>query len=150
MKLYVALGVGLCIAASSGTAHADDVPGVGVLLVDPVRLAQWLADRDPVIESARDKVVAASELGDQARVRPNPQLTIGAGGFVLGYVSALHLAYKQCNGSCGDEKALMALSLVGFPIAGGWLGYQANSRTPQDVIYLASNMEPSSHEGCPP
>jgi hypothetical protein len=60
-----------------------------------------------------------------------------AGGFVLGYAAAVHLAYKQCNGSCSDEKAFMALSLVGLPIAGGWLGYQASSRTTQDVIYRA-------------
>lgn len=60
-----------------------------------------------------------------------------AGGFVLGYASAVRLAYKQCNGSCSDEQALMALSLVGLPIAGGWLGYQANSRTTEDVIYRA-------------
>jgi hypothetical protein len=60
-----------------------------------------------------------------------------AGGFVLGYAAAAHLAYKQCNGSCSEEKALMALSLVGLPIAGGWLGYQADSRTTQDVIYRA-------------
>jgi hypothetical protein len=60
-----------------------------------------------------------------------------AGGFVLGYAAAVQLAFKQCNGSCSDEKALMALSLVGLPIAGGWLGYQANSRTTQDVIYRA-------------
>jgi hypothetical protein len=58
-----------------------------------------------------------------------------AGGFVLGYAAAVNLAYKQCNGSCSDEKALMALSLVGLPIAGGWLGYQANSRTTEDAIY---------------
>lgn len=58
-----------------------------------------------------------------------------AGGFVLGYAAAVNLAYKQCNGSCSDEKALMALSLVGLPIAGGWLGYQAKSRTTEDVIY---------------
>jgi hypothetical protein len=36
----------------------------------------------------------------------------------------------------------MALSLVGLPIAGGWLGYQANSRTTQDVIYRAPTQEP--------
>ena len=60
-----------------------------------------------------------------------------AGGFVLGYAAAVQLAYKQCNGSCSDEKALMALSLVGLPIAGGWLGYQANPRTTQEVIYRA-------------
>jgi hypothetical protein len=60
-----------------------------------------------------------------------------AGGFVLGYAAAVNLAYKQCNGSCSDEKALMALSLVGLPIAGGWLGYQATSRTTEDVVYRA-------------
>jgi len=60
-----------------------------------------------------------------------------AGGFVLGYAAAVNLAYKQCNGSCSDEKALMAVSLVGLPIAGGWLGYQANPRTTEDVIYRA-------------
>ena len=58
-----------------------------------------------------------------------------AGGLVLGYVSAVHLANKQCHGSCGDEKALMALSLVGLPIAGGLLGYHAGRQTTQEVIY---------------
>jgi len=63
---------------------------------------------------------------------------VGAGaGFVLGFASAVHLAYKQCNGSCSDEQTLMALSLVGFPIAGGLLGYQASPRMTQEVIYLA-------------
>ena len=63
---------------------------------------------------------------------------IGAGGgFILGFASAVHFAYKQCNGSCSDEKAFMALSLVGFPVAGGLLGYQVNARTTQRVIYRA-------------
>ena len=63
---------------------------------------------------------------------------VGAGaGFVLGFASAVHLAYKQCNGSCSDEQTLMALSLVGFPIAGGLLGYQSSPRMTQEVIYLA-------------
>ena len=57
------------------------------------------------------------------------------GGLLLGYVSALHLAFKQCGRGCGDERALMALSLVGLPIAGGLLGYQAGTRTTERVIY---------------
>jgi cobalt-zinc-cadmium efflux system outer membrane protein len=87
MKLYAVLGVGLTIAAT-GIARADDVPAIGMLLADPSRLAQWLRDRDPVFESARHKVEAANELGEQARVHPNPQLTLGAGGFVIGATNA--------------------------------------------------------------
>ena len=50
---------------------------------------------------------------------------VGVGAGVLaGFVTALNLAYKQCGTSCSDEKGLMALSLVGMPIGGGWLGYK--------------------------
>jgi cobalt-zinc-cadmium efflux system outer membrane protein len=54
------------------------------LLADPGALATWLRDRDPIVESAHAKVEAAYALGEQARVFPNPQLSITAGGFVLG------------------------------------------------------------------
>lgn len=47
-----------------------------------------------------------------------------AGGFVLGYLSAIELAYKQCGGSCADERILIGASLVGMPIGGGLLGYR--------------------------
>ena len=50
---------------------------------------------------------------------------IGAAlGIGFGTASALHLAFKQCGGSCADEKLLIAVSLVGMPIAGGFLGYR--------------------------
>ncbi len=98
----------------------------------------------------RDRKVA--EVSDVVRRIPRPDVTavktppqrrgsligaaIGAaGGFVLGLRSAMYFRYKQCGGSCGDEQALMALSLVGFPIAGALLGYQANPRMTQEVIY---------------
>jgi cobalt-zinc-cadmium efflux system outer membrane protein len=54
------------------------------LLEDPAQLATWLRDRDPMLESARSKVEASRELGEQARVLPNPQLSFAAGGFVIG------------------------------------------------------------------
>jgi len=46
-----------------------------------------------------------------------------AAGFGLGLYAATRLAYKQCGGGCGDERLLMGLSLVGFPIGGAALGY---------------------------
>ena len=75
----------LCaLVGGSGVARGDDAPPVRALLADPPQLAGWLRDRDPVTESARAKVEAASELGEQTRVLPNPQIQAAAGGFVLG------------------------------------------------------------------
>lgn len=54
-----------------------------------------------------------------------PGAVIGAaGGFALGFVSALSLSYRQCGDSCADERILIGASLVGMPIAGGLLGYR--------------------------
>jgi hypothetical protein len=62
----------------------------------------------------------------------------GAGGFLIGFGLAVAIATEnQCGASCNDEEALMALSVVGIPIAGGVLGYHAVSRTTQSVIYEA-------------
>ncbi len=47
-----------------------------------------------------------------------------AGGFALGFTTALSLSYKQCGGSCADERILIGASLVGMPVAGGFLGYR--------------------------
>ena len=60
-----------------------------------------------------------------------------AGGFALGLASAVALAYKQCGGSCADERILIGVSLVGMPIAGGLLGYRlpGGNRT-LTTIYL--------------
>jgi hypothetical protein len=57
---------------------------------------------------------------------------VGAtGGLALGFTAALSLSYKQCGGSCADERILIGASLVGMPIAGGILGYRlfGDSRT---------------------
>jgi hypothetical protein len=60
-----------------------------------------------------------------------------AGGIFAGTLSAAALGYKQCGRSCDDERVLMALSLVGIPIAGGIAGFQAFKHRTQDLIYSA-------------
>ncbi len=62
---------------------------------------------------------------------------IGTGaGFVIGFPLAIGIGMEnQCGSSCSDEEALMALTAVGLPIAGGVLGYRAITRTTQTVIY---------------
>ena len=74
----------MLVALAVASVRADTGPSVRSLLADPVQLATWLRDRDPVSESARLKVQAARELGEQARVLPNPQLQAAVGGFVIG------------------------------------------------------------------
>nr|HEX4314217.1 TolC family protein [Kofleriaceae bacterium] len=70
-------------------ADAPAPPAIKTLLADPVQLAAWLRDHDPQIEAARAKVEAARAAGDQTRVLPNPQLSVGVGGiYVAGAGSA--------------------------------------------------------------
>jgi cobalt-zinc-cadmium efflux system outer membrane protein len=82
------LSVVLVTLLGTAPAFADEPAPVRTLLADPAQLAAWLGARDPMIESARDKTDAAQELGRQARVLPNPQLSLSAGGFVLGQTNA--------------------------------------------------------------
>jgi hypothetical protein len=60
-----------------------------------------------------------------------------AAGFAVGFRLATYFANRQCNRGCSDEQALMGLSLVGLPVAGGVLGYASESRTTSRVIYAA-------------
>ena len=83
MKLAVVL-VPAIIGGLVRSAAADDAAPVRALLADPGQLANWLNDRDPKIESARAKVEAAHAQGEQARVFPNPQLSLSTGGFTIG------------------------------------------------------------------
>src|SRR5450432_4846735 len=101
MKLAVVLVPAILGGAVS--ARADDAPApVRALLADPVQLAAWLRDRDPMMESARAKIEAAHANTEQARVLPNPQLSFTTGGFVIG----------QTNSSDGGPMSHMPLTLA--------------------------------------
>jgi cobalt-zinc-cadmium efflux system outer membrane protein len=86
-RLAILLGMG---AATVGTlapalAVADDTaPPVRTLLADPGQLAAWLGAHDPAVEAAYAKIEAAEAQAQQAAVLPNPQASLGVGGFVLG------------------------------------------------------------------
>lgn len=81
MKLAVVLVPALLWGTQ---VRADDTPAIRALLADPGQLAAWLRDRDPMIESAKARIEAAQEQGQQARVFPNPQLQGGVGGLAVG------------------------------------------------------------------
>jgi hypothetical protein len=50
--------------------------------------------------------------------------TIGAAaGALLGVGLAVGYATRQCGSSCSDERAMIWVSLIGLPVAGGFAGY---------------------------
>jgi hypothetical protein len=46
-----------------------------------------------------------------------------AAGAVLGVGLAIGYATRECGSSCSDERAMVGVSLIGIPIAGGLAGY---------------------------
>ena len=76
----------------------------------------------PTLQMARDDVIEIRRR--TGRHVPLLGAVIGtAGGLMLGVGSAVTLSFKQCGGSCSDEKALRGLAIVGLPLAGGLAGY---------------------------
>jgi hypothetical protein len=75
-----------------------------------------------------------AEVRDLTRRGSKRNAVIGAGaGAFLGYLIALNVAFRDCGGGCGDERALIGVALVGTPVAGGLLGYHAFACTSQLV-----------------
>jgi hypothetical protein len=90
---------------------------------------------DVVIEIPRVDVLAVSR-----RVRRGSTIGAVAGslaGLLVGLRTTGTLMFKQCGGSCNDEKALIGASLIGLPIAAGVLGYHVAVRTVDVIGYRA-------------
>lgn len=66
----------------------------------------------------------------------------GAAGTLAGLQTGAMFAMKPCGGSCNDEKALMAASMIGMPIGGALLGYHAKVETARLVTYDVLNFQP--------
>ena len=73
------------MATFAATAHADTAPPSAVsLLTDPTALAEWLRDHDAEVIASGARIEAAMAAERQAHVVPNPSLSLGYGGLVLG------------------------------------------------------------------
>jgi hypothetical protein len=112
--------------------------------IEIVLFAQGLAGRHCRIVAVEDAALTVVDLNSQNRTTlriPRTDVSeikqwtgrrgsalgavIGAaGGFALGFLSAVALADKPCGGSCADERILVGAALVGMPVAGGLLGYR--------------------------
>jgi hypothetical protein len=79
------------------------------------------ADRMPKAEAPHaDRPAAAARRSRRGVIGA----VIGAAaGAVLGAGLAIGYATRDCGSSCSDERAMMWVSLVGIPVAGGLAGY---------------------------
>lgn len=73
----------LLVVSTTTVARAENAPAIAVLLANPAQLADWLRDHDPQTVAARERVIAASESAEQARVYPNPQASVGVGNIIV-------------------------------------------------------------------
>ena len=73
------------VATIATSAFADSAPPSAVsLLTNPSTLAQWLRDNDAEVIASAARIEAAIAAEHQAHVVPNPSLSLGYGGLVLG------------------------------------------------------------------
>ncbi|MCC7009721.1 MAG: hypothetical protein IT184_13005 [Acidobacteria bacterium] len=75
----------------------------------------------------RDDVAVVAARGPSRGSKIGALAGAGIGAFA-GFVAALHLGYKDCGGDCSDERVLIGASVVGVPVAAGWLGYRLFAR----------------------
>ena len=58
-------------------------------------------------------------------------------GFLVGTIIAVEVGFKECDGSCADEKAGIAAALIGLPIAGLFAGMALAGKGNRTLIYSA-------------
>jgi len=120
--------------------------GGTVLLDDHVRLTPdglFMAGRR-VVDLGAVETIARGDVAEIARcatVNRGPAAAGAIAGGLAGVVAGWHLtrvlAMSPCHGSCTTNEGLIGVSLVGLPIAGGWLGYHALAHKAEAVIYRA-------------
>jgi hypothetical protein len=129
----LALGGGQSVAAQTLPAElfpteAAEGPIARAATVELTKLAH----SEPAAEVNRaDRLAKAAARRAETRVgaaRQSKRGAIGAvigaaAGAVLGVGLAVGLATRDCGSGCGDERAMIWVSLIGIPIAGGLAGY---------------------------
>ena len=133
LATVVVLGVGQSLSAqthppgSFATASADGP----IARATALQLAK-LEHSGPAAEFNRDdRVIKGGALHAEASAvaaRQSKRGVIGAvigaaAGMVLGAGLAFGYATRDCGSSCSDERAMIGVSLIGIPVAGGLAGY---------------------------
>ena len=133
LATVLVLGVGQSLSAQ---VHQSDFLATesaeGPIALATARELAKLAHAEPVVEFNRgNRILEAEAPRAEARAasaRQSKRGVIGAvigaaAGAVLGVGLAIGYATRDCGGSCSDERAMIWVSAIGIPIAGGFAGY---------------------------
>jgi hypothetical protein len=86
----------------------------------------------------RDELQKVWQVFPPSRTKQSILTAIGAGaGFFAGLAIAINLGFKQCGGSCADEKAGGMAAVIGLPVGGGLLGRALAGKGKRTLIYSA-------------
>ena len=132
LATVVVLGAGQSLSAQThppgflSTASAD-----GPIARATARELARLKDSGPAAEFNRDDRVIKGEGHAEApavAARRSKRAVVGAvigaaAGAVLGVGLAIGYATRDCGSSCSDERAMIWVSAIGIPVAGGLAGY---------------------------
>jgi cobalt-zinc-cadmium efflux system outer membrane protein len=114
--VYLPVVIGsVVLGISPMGGRADPAVDVRPLFTDPLKLARWLAGRDPQVAAARARAEAAIAASHQAGVHPNPQLSASLGGLVVGATnpSAPRLGLDQTTNVTAGVSQLFELGKRG-------------------------------------
>jgi hypothetical protein len=104
-----------------------------------------LSDTELVIERKgkpqsfrRDDVKKVWLVDGPGRLKRGIFMGVGGGvGFLAGAMIAIGLGFKQCGGSCADERAGITGALIGLPVAGVLAGNALAGKGKRILIYSA-------------
>jgi hypothetical protein len=86
----------------------------------------------------RDDVKRVWLVDGPGRLKRGIFMGVGGGvGFLAGAMIAIGLGFKQCGGSCANEKAGIAGALIGLPVAGVLAGKALAGKGKRILIYSA-------------
>ena len=130
LATVLVLGVGQSLSAQTRPSafFATESAEGPIARATALELAK-LEHSEPAAEFNRGLKIDAPHGGATAAVaRRSKRGAIGAvigaaAGAVLGVGLAVGYATRQCGSSCSDERAMVWVSLIGIPVAGGLAGY---------------------------
>jgi len=133
LATVVVLGVGPSLSAQTlpSDAIATESAEGPIARAAALQLAK-LEQSEPAAKFVHgDRVVKAEApraKASAAAARQSKRGVIGAvigaaAGAVLGVGLAIGYATRDCGSSCSDERAMIGVSLIGIPVAGGLAGY---------------------------
>ena len=97
-----------------------------------------LEDDGEIFSFTRDEIKKLWQLREPNRTKQRIFSGIGtAAGTFAGLLVGTSLGFRQCGGSCNDEKVGVYAAIIGLPVAGGVIGYKLAGNGKPRLVYAA-------------